>query len=146
MPTFKNVAKKRSAKASAPLAPRETLSSPPKTPEASASSGKAEKAFEKVVRALKGEDGVEEPKPSRREFGSNGLKVHGKIFAMLVRGALVVKLRKERVDELVASGKGNRFDPGRGRLMKEWLSIESAEGDWLRLAEEALSFVGGRKR
>jgi hypothetical protein len=30
-------------------------------------------------------------------FGSTGLKVKGKVFAMLVKGALVVKLPKARV-------------------------------------------------
>jgi len=45
---------------------------------------------------------------------------HGKIFAMLGRGSsLVVKLPRERVDELARAGKGQHFDPGHGRLMKE---------------------------
>ncbi len=79
-------------------------------------------------------------------FGSApGLRVKGKIFAMLVKGELVAKLPKARVDELVASGAGTQFDPGHGRLMKEWASIppESSE-DWERLAGEALRFVGSR--
>lgn len=53
-----------------------------------------------------------------RVFGSSGLKVGGKVFAMVVKGKLVVKLPKERVDGLVASGTGEYFDPGHGRLMK----------------------------
>jgi hypothetical protein len=79
-------------------------------------------------------------------FGSAaGLRVKGKIFAMLVKDELVVKLPKGRVDELVASGAGTQFDPGHGRLMKEWASVppESSE-DWERLAGEALQFVGSR--
>jgi hypothetical protein len=40
-----------------------------------------------------------------------------------VKDELVVKLPRERVDELVESGKGKRFDPGSGRLMKEWASL-----------------------
>ena len=52
-------------------------------------------------------------------FASYGLKVHGRIFAMIVRGDLVVKLPKARVDELVQAGVATRFDPGHGRLMKE---------------------------
>jgi hypothetical protein len=79
-------------------------------------------------------------------FGSApGLRVKGKIFAMLVKGELVVKLPKGRVDELVASGAAAQFDPGHGRLMKEWASVapESSE-DWERLAGEALQFVGSR--
>ena len=76
-------------------------------------------------------------------FGSNpGLRVNGKIFAMLVRDELVAKLPKARVDALVASGAGARFDPGHGRLMKEWASVPlEADVDWDELAAEALAFV-----
>jgi hypothetical protein len=46
-------------------------------------------------------------------FGrSEGLRISGKIFAMLVRGELVVKLPKPRVEDLTASGVGHHFDPG----------------------------------
>lgn len=78
-----------------------------------------------------------------RMFGSAGLKVGSKVFAMLVKGQLVVKLPKKRVDQLVASGTGTPFDPGHGRLMKEWVSIAAAHGrDWEQFASEALEFVG----
>jgi hypothetical protein len=80
-------------------------------------------------------------------MASLGLKVDGKIFAMLVRGELVVKLPRERVDALVGSGRGHRFDPrGDGRLMKEWLVVEGPEPPWLELAREAYRFVGGVAR
>jgi TfoX/Sxy family transcriptional regulator of competence genes len=39
-----------------------------------------------------------------RMFGSDGLKVDGKVFALSVRGGLVVKLARARVEGLVASG------------------------------------------
>jgi YjbR len=78
-------------------------------------------------------------------FGSAaGLRVGRKIFAMLGRdGELVVKLAKERVDELVASGAGARFDPRHdGRLMKEWVTIPARQRrDWDQLVSEALQFV-----
>ena len=76
-------------------------------------------------------------------FGSSpGLKVGGKIFAMLVKEELVVKLPRTRVDELVASDTGARFDPGHGRLMKEWASVPADGGeDWNALAAEAMKFV-----
>ena len=84
--------------------------------------------------------------PSKRGFGSTGqLRIGGKIFAMLVRGRLVVKLPRQRVEDLIAAGAGENFDPGRGRQMKEWLSLSpSATTDWLKMAQEALEFVAPR--
>lgn len=81
----------------------------------------------------------------QRAFGSTSLKTNGKIFAMLVKERLVVKLDRHRVDELVEAGKGQRFDPGHGRLQKEWLDVDSASANvWLDLATEAEAFVAGR--
>jgi TfoX/Sxy family transcriptional regulator of competence genes len=77
-------------------------------------------------------------------FGNNpGLRVGAKIFAMVVRGELVVKLPKGRVDELVAAGVARRFDAGKGRPMKEWASVDvTASRRWGALVREARSFVG----
>ena len=85
--------------------------------------------------------------PTKKGFGSSGqLRIGGKIFAMLVRGRLVVKLPRQRVDGLIAAGHGEHFDPGRGRLMREWLSLSpAADADWLSLAQEALAFVASAK-
>jgi hypothetical protein len=58
----------------------------------------------------------------------------GKLFT-----ATVVKLPKGRVDELVESGNGQRFGPGK-RVMKEWVALD-AECDWIALAREAYAFV-----
>jgi hypothetical protein len=76
-------------------------------------------------------------------FGrSEGLRVSGKIFAMLVREELVVKLPRARVEELVAAGLGETFDPGHGRIMKEWISLEpSTSRRWRSLVAEAHDFV-----
>ncbi len=75
-------------------------------------------------------------------FGSGALKVKGKIFAMMSsKGEFVVKLPKQRVDELVSSGQGERFDPGHGRLMKEWVVIVAGRADGVELANEAYNFV-----
>jgi hypothetical protein len=100
----------------------------------------AEAAFAQVTRAFAGDAEVS----FGRLFASDGLKVHDKIFAMLVRGSLVVKLPKARVDALIAEHRGARFDPGHGRVMKEWVVIAPGVADWLALAKEARSFVGGK--
>jgi len=74
-------------------------------------------------------------------MASVGLKVNGKIFAMLVKGELVAKLPKDRVDALVATGNGHHFDPGHGRLMKEWVAVAPGKAPWLDLAREAHRYV-----
>jgi hypothetical protein len=77
----------------------------------------------------------------RRFSTGNVLSVNGKIFAMLVKGKLVVKLPKQRVDELVAARVGTYFDPGHGRLMKQWISIGPGRAAWVDLAKDAYRFV-----
>ncbi len=57
------------------------------------------------------------------------------------KGKFVAKLPKDRVDELVRLGKGEYFDPGHGRLMKEWVVLGSATASWAELAREARRFV-----
>ncbi|HEU5426148.1 MAG TPA: hypothetical protein VFU74_04715 [Actinocrinis sp.] len=85
--------------------------------------------------------GKDEPGTANR-FGSNALKIGGKIFAMLVRDSLVLKLPRRRVDELVDAGEGVRFDPRGGRPMTEWLVLDPASKlGWLPLAAEAMQFV-----
>ncbi|WP_326566473.1 hypothetical protein VSH64_31970 [Amycolatopsis rhabdoformis] len=102
-----------------------------------------EDRFEDLIDELLAEhlDGVEPPRPGRG-FGSSALRVHNRIFAMLVREHLVVKLPKPRVDTLVTEGHGVRFDANKGTPMKEWfvLADDSSLG-WSALAREALTFV-----
>ena len=76
-------------------------------------------------------------------FGSSGqLKFDGRIFAMLVRRELVLKLPRARVDELVDGGEGARFDAGKGKPMREWFVLSpTSRKEWLPLAQEALNFV-----
>ena len=91
--------------------------------------------FEAVVERFSGEPGVE----LGTGWRSPGLRVNGKIFAMCVDGDLVVKLPRERCEALVAAG-GRPFRAG-GREMREWVVVR--DGDWVALAAEAYSFVGG---
>jgi hypothetical protein len=94
-----------------------------------------------LVDELLGVAGVTPP-AGGRGFGRSALKFRNKIFAMLVRGQLVLKLPAERVDELVRAGHGIHFDANKGTPMKEWLSLNPEPGlDWLPLAREALGFA-----
>ena len=104
-----------------------------------------EERFATIVEELLGNPEV--TPPSGTGFGSSGLRMRGKIFAMLSsRGEFVVKLPKARVDALIASEDGERFDPGHGRLMKEWLVVApTAEAEWLPLAREAMEFVAAKR-
>jgi len=99
------------------------------------------RAWEAIVATLVREKRVKAPSATRGRFGSNGLKTNGKIFAMLAQSTVVVKLPRERVEALVAAGAGERFDPGHGRLMKEWIALQGDTRRWLALAREAHAFV-----
>lgn len=79
-------------------------------------------------------------------FGSTGLRVNGKIFAMAAQGTLVVKLPRPRVDELVESGRGERFDPGHGRVMREWFVVTSSNLAWVELTREAHAYVASASK
>jgi TfoX/Sxy family transcriptional regulator of competence genes len=108
----------------------------------------AEERYESLCRTLLNEPAVTRESditPHRTGFGSLALKVDDNIFAMLVKGWLVVKLPQHRVDALVALGEGERYDPGGGRLMKEWVTVgPQAEVQWLDLAREAQEFAARR--
>ena len=113
-----------------------------KSPENKASTPAPDAAFAPIARAFR-----DDPEVSLgKMFGSVGLKVKGKVFAMVVKGRLVAKLPKSRVDALVGAGRGAHFDPGHGKLMKEWVSVPPGEGSWLELAQEAHGFVKGGAR
>jgi hypothetical protein len=78
--------------------------------------------------------------------GNTVLKVKGKIFAMTVSGNLVIKVSNPRAAELVGGKTGIYFDPRKdGRLMKEWVVVESGQANWIDLAREAHRFVAGGK-
>ena len=117
--------------------------------EKSAGSSKGESAaadarFAPVVKAFAGKRDV--TRESRQGFGSGALKVNGKIFAMMTpRAEFVVKIPKARVDELVNDGIGERFEPGPGRIMKEWLALDGHPERWTDLAKEAYQFVKGQR-
>jgi hypothetical protein len=106
--------------------------------------GRSDERYEDLVDELVGTAGVTPPRGGGG-FGRSALRYQGKIFAMLVRGRLVVKLPARRVDELVEAGDGIHFDANKGTPMREWLSLDPGSGqDWLALAGEALDFARSR--
>lgn len=102
-----------------------------------------EERFQDLVDELVSDPDVTPPIATvngRKPFGADALKVRGKVFAMLSSGQkLTLKLPAERVQALLASGDGERFNPRHDdRQMKEWVTIASTyTGDWLPLAREA---------
>ena len=71
------------------------------------------------------------------------LKIKKKMFAFPTKdGNIIVKLPKERVTELLGSGEGLPYDPGSGKIMKEWVIIPSKYSDkWFDFVEEAMKFA-----
>jgi hypothetical protein len=99
--------------------------------------------YEDLVDELMGIDGVTPPRGGGG-FGRSALRYEGKIFAMLVRGRLVLKLPASRVTALIRSGNGIAFDANKGTPMREWLSLDPDSSlSWLSLATEALDFARG---
>jgi hypothetical protein len=100
--------------------------------------------YEDLVGEFVGIAGVTPPRGGGG-FGRSALRFQGRIFAMLVRGRLVVKLPAGRVDVLVEDGDGVRFDANKRTPMREWLSLDPGSGqDWLALGREALDFARSR--
>jgi hypothetical protein len=104
--------------------------------------------FAKLAEALSKDSRVDPPAVAgAKGFGSKGLKVARKMFAFESKDRLVVKLSAERVAALVSEKTGAGYDPGSGRLMKEWVAIDFAhKRSWMRLAKEALEHAAGRSR
>jgi hypothetical protein len=102
--------------------------------------------YDDLVDDLMGIDGVTPP-AGGSGFGRSALRYRGKIFAMFVRGRIVLKLPADRVAALVASGAGVPFDANKGTPMKEWLSLDpESDLDWLTLATEGLEFARTKNR
>jgi len=102
-----------------------------------------EEFFQGLVEAQLGRPGIS----VGRMFGPPVLKVTGKVFAMLVKGRLVVKLPNQRVEELLASGMGAPFDPGHGKPSKQWAAVDaSVSRQWRSLVDEARAFVASPHR
>lgn len=116
-----------------------------KSPEpraASSSEAQAAAAYATLVRRFAAQPRVTVPASKRGKFGSNALKIDGKIFAMLVKGALAVKLPVAEVEAASIAGQGEPLSMGR-RVMKEWLLVNEPSQRWYAVAEQARAFVAG---
>lgn len=105
--------------------------------------------FEELSDRFLTESDVSQDQPvnqPKQRFGATALKTDGKIFTMLVKDRLVVKLPRQRVSALISAGEGGPFETQPGRAMKEWVTIPASTLErWLELAEEARGFVGSVK-
>jgi len=72
--------------------------------------------------------------------GAQGMKVGKKMFAMFLKGDLLLTMPPARVEELVAAGRGFAYDPGTGKPMKNRVLIPAAKKrSWIKLCEEAVA-------
>ena len=75
-------------------------------------------------------------------FGSEGLRIRGKVFAFVASGGeLLVKVPEARADELVAAGAAARMIM-RERTMREWITVDpGAPEHWSSLIAESFAYV-----
>ena len=125
-----------------PARPRKKVARP--GPSASSpSDARALAAYAALVRRFADHPRVTLPAEKRGKFGNNALKVDGKIFAMLIRGTLAVKLSPAEVESATNAGQGEPLAMGLGRVMKGWLVLNETPQRWYAVAERARAFVAG---
>jgi len=115
---------------------------PKKAKEGSKKTTVVDPRFEKIATEYSKEPNV---KRGRLFSSENVLSVNGKIFAMIYKGKLVVKLPADRTQELVTQRVGVNWGPSPNRVMKEWIAIESEKASWPQLAREAYTFVKSKQ-
>ena len=74
---------------------------------------------------------------------SRCLRIAGDFLAMpeYRTGDLVVKLPRERVDELIAAGDGLAFAPAK-KVFREWVQVSARDETlWSQLLKEGVEFV-----
>jgi TfoX/Sxy family transcriptional regulator of competence genes len=73
-------------------------------------------------------------------FGCRGLRTGRKFFAIWWHQRLVVKLPAERLEELVAAGRAEPFEPMGGRRMNGWVVL-GATVEWDPVVAEARAWT-----
>jgi hypothetical protein len=98
----------------------------------------SEERYAAIVETLRHNDITHAESTSR---ATRHMRVNHRIFAMLDKGNLVVRLPRGRVDTLIASGDAAHFVPDHGRAMKDWIAVgEGSQEDWMSLVHEARDF------
>ena len=76
-----------------------------------------------------------------RIWHHEGLKVNDKVFAMIVRDELVVKIPAAGAARLVATGDAVAFEPRPGRPAKEWVVVGPAHVErWRGLIADGFDY------
>ncbi len=98
-----------------------------------------EKIYDEIAAQLANQPGVVRAKM----FGMPSVKINGNAFIGFEKGEMVFKLRGDSHKKALGAAGAHLFDPsGRGRPMKEWVSLPaSASALWTDLADEALAYV-----
>ena len=78
-------------------------------------------------------------------FGSAGLRTGKKFFALWWHEQLVVKLPADRLEDLVAAGQAEPFEPMEGRRMNGWIVLGDS-ADWDPLVAEARAHVEAQQK
>ena len=81
-------------------------------------------------------------------MGGRCVRVAGEFLALVdfKDSGLVVKLPRERVDQLISQGIGRPFAPA-GKVFREWVSIPEAKPrQWRALLREGIAFVSEPKQ
>ena len=78
-------------------------------------------------------------------FGSQGLRTGTKFFALWWQEQLVLKPSPDRVQELVAAGEAEPFEPMPGRPMNGWVVV-GPSADWPSLVDEARAYVESQQK
>ena len=92
---------------------------------------------------------MEKPRVTLEQaFHNEVLKVDNKVFAMVVRGQLVVKVPAQQCADMIVARRAVAFEPSPGRRMREWIAVDPVDpgsaNDWGQLAEDAYRYVGSR--
>ena len=76
-------------------------------------------------------------------FGCKGLRTGRKFFAVWWEEQLVIKPPSDRLQQLVATGDAEPFEPMTGRPMNGWIVV-GPSADWGPLVDEARDFVASQ--